>query len=556
MKTALRMVAALAAVLLHGPAAAEALLDNANGYTLDADGALVRFTGFLFDPASGRITRLLRDGDSRPAAVEARYDAQGRTVLPGMIDAHGHVMPLAMRRFLVDLAGTESLESAMARVSRYAGNTPAPNWIIGRGWDQDRWGLGRPLVAADIDAVIADRPVWLLRVDEHTAVANSAAMALAGITAATPDPAGGRIGRDGQGRPNGIFVDRAMDLIWSSLPREEPAALDRGLIEAQQDLFSLGLTMVTDLATYPRQWYSFRRAGDRGHLKIRIVTYALDADFLSDVSPQGPSPWLYEGRLRMLGQKLVVDGALGSRGAWLIAPYADAAGETGLARIQPEDMRAALVRLARNGHQAAIHAIGDRANREVLGAIEAVDAQHPGDRRWRIEHAQVVDPGDMPRFARHGIIASMQPVHQTSDRTMAEARLGPNRLAGAYAWRTMLDNHVPLAFGSDFPVESANPFVGMAIAMTRQDQNGQPPGGWRPEQRIPLQAAFAAYTTGPAYAAFAEDRIGRLGEGMYADFVIIDRDIFQSTAEQVRATRVLETWVGGERVWAREGGGG
>jgi predicted amidohydrolase YtcJ len=252
----------------------------------------------------------------------------------------------------------------------------------------------------------------------------------------------------------------------------------------------------------------------------------------------------------MGGVKLYADGALGSRGAWLKRPYADAPKETGLGFLADDQLLNLMSRSAMDGFQLAIHAIGDRANAQALDAIEEIASTYKDDRRWRIEHAQIVDPADLPRFGRHGIIPSMQPVHQTSDRTMVEARLGPDRLAGAYAWATLLKQSGHIAFGSDYPVESPNPFVGWAAAFTRQDPQGQPPGGWQPQEAVSRLQAWRAFTTDAAYAGFAETRFGTLAPGMRADFVIVDRDPSEATPEALRETRVLETWVGGEKVWS------
>lgn len=541
---------ALAAFLLPAPAQADALIDNANGYTLDEQGDLVRFTGLLFDPETGRVTRLLRRNDDRPRELDFRHDARGQTVIPGLIDAHGHLMGLGYNAIQLDLSDTTSLEEAMARLAQYSAENPTLRWVVGGGWNQERWGLGRFPTAADLDAAVADRPVWLVRVDGHAGVANSAAMAQANVTASAQSPAGGRIERDGR-EPNGVFIDAAMALVEQAIPTPQPPVRDMALREAQELLLSYGVTTMHDMGTGADDWGVIRRAGDRGLLQIRVISYANALDTLLDIAGDAKTPWLYDGRLRMVGLKIYGDGALGSRGALLNAPYADAPGETGLALIDGIALRNRLSRLSLDRFQAAIHAIGDGANREALGAIEELASRYTDDRRWRIEHAQVVDPADLPRFGRHGIIASMQPVHQTSDRLMAEARLGPNRLTGAYAWNSMLRVGSRLAFGSDFPVESPNPFPGLAVAISRQDAAGQPAGGWQAHERVSLQQAFAAFTTDAAFAGFAEDQVGRLGEGLYADFLILDRDIFDATPEEIRATQVAETWVGGERTWVR-----
>jgi predicted amidohydrolase YtcJ len=282
------------------------------------------------------------------------------------------------------------------------------------------------------------------------------------------------------------------------------------------------------------------------------MSYASGIDTMLAVAGTRPTPWLYDGRLRMGGVKLYLDGALGSRGAWLKAPYRDAPGQRGLPFMNDTVLKNVMSRAAMDGFQVAVHAIGDQANATMLDAIEELAQTYKGDRRWRIEHAQIVDPVDLPRFARNGIIASMQPTHETSDWRMAEARMGAERLQGAYAWRTMLDNHVPLAFGSDFPVENPNPFPGLAAAISRQDAQGNPPGGWMPQQRLTLLEAFAAFTRGGAYAGFAEDRLGTLEPGRMADFIFVDRDIFTvNDPRQIAETRVLETYVAGNKVWER-----
>ncbi|QLC25090.1 amidohydrolase family protein [Parasphingopyxis algicola] len=541
---------ALAAFLLPAPAQADALIDNANGYTLDADGNLIRFTGLLFDVETGRVTRLLDRNDDRPRELDFRHDAQGQTVIPGLIDAHGHLMGLGYNAIQLDLSDTTSLSEAMARLAQYSAENPTLRWVVGRGWNQERWGLDRFPTAADLNAAVSDRPVWLVRVDGHAGVANSAAMAEAGVTASAQAPAGGRIERDGR-EPNGVFVDAAMALVERAIPTPQPPVRDMALRKAQELLLSYGVTTMHDMGTSADDWGVLRRAGDRNLLQIRVISYANALDTLLDIAGDAMTPWLYDGRLRMVGLKIYGDGALGSRGALLNAPYADAPGETGLALIDGIALRNRLSRLSLDRFQAAIHAIGDGANREALAAIEELASRYNDDRRWRIEHAQVVDPADLPRFGRNGIIASMQPVHQTSDRLMAEARLGPNRLTGAYAWNSMLRNGSRLAFGSDFPVENPSPFPGLAVAISRQDAAGQPAGGWQAHERVSLQQAFAAFTTDAAFAGFAEDQVGRLGEGLYADFLILDRDIFDATAEEIRATQVAETWIGGERTWVR-----
>ena len=541
----------LAALALAGPAFADGLVDNVNGYTLDAKGRVQRFTGIAID-RQGKVARLYERGDKRPtAALDYRLDAGGKTLIPGLIDAHGHVMELGLQALSLDLSDTATLAEAQAKLRAYAADHPNLRWITGGGWNQERWGLGRMPTAADLDAVVADRPVWLSRIDGHAAVANSAALAAAGVTAKTVAPAGGRI-EMAAGKPSGTFIDAAQALVQKAVPPPLPRERDAALAKAQELLIADGITATADMGTSVDDWLTLRRAGDAGRLSVRIMSYAFGVDTMIAVAGTQPTPWLYDGRLRMAGVKLYADGALGSRGAWLKADYADAPKQRGLQFLDDAKLRNLMSRAAMDGFQVAVHAIGDAANGQVLGAIEELSETYKGDRRWRIEHAQIVDPADLPRFAKNGIVASMQPTHETSDWRMAEARLGPARLAGAYAWRTMLDEKVPLAFGSDFPVERPDPFAGLAAAVSREDVKGEPAGGWLPGQKLSFVEALAAFTTGAAYAGFAEDRIGSLTPGHFADFVLIDRDVFAASPVEIRGTKVIETWVGGKRMVAHK----
>ena len=546
----LRKIILVLAMLVASPALADILVDNVNGYTIREDGRLYRFNGMWIGD-DGRVRQLYRSGDARPNRPRFLLNGRGRTLIPGLVDAHGHVIGLGMGALELDLSDTNSLAEAQQRIAAYAAANPTPRWIVGRGWNQERWNLGRFPTNAELDAVVGDRPVWLERVDGHAGWANSMAMREADVTAATPAPAGGRIERTGRA-PSGIFVDAAKALIERAVPPPQPVTRDHAFARAQEILLSYGLTTVADMGTDAADWAVMRRAGDDGRLNIRILSYASGIDNLLAIAGTRPTPWLYDGRLRMVGVKLYLDGALGSRGAWLKAPYRDAPTQRGLPLLTDTVLKNLMSRAAMDHFQVAVHAIGDQANAELLGAIEEMGSSYGGDRRWRIEHAQIVDPADLPRFARNSIIASMQPTHQTSDWRMAEARMGIERLQGSYAWRSMLDNHVPLAFGSDFPVESPNPFPGLAAAISREDGQGQPAGGWMPQQRLTLEQAFAAFTRGGAYAGFAEDRIGTLEPGHMADFVFIDRDIFDgATPQQIRDTRVTETYLAGAKVWER-----
>ncbi len=549
MKFLSKLLLALAALMMPVSAFADGIIYNVNGMTLDEDGRVVRFNAMIVG-SDGRVVKIFNMGrrDRLPEGMEWRADMEGRTLLPGMIDAHGHVMGLGFQLSHLDLVGTQSLSEAQAKIAQWGADNSA-KWIVGGGWNQEIWGLGRFPTAQELDAVTGDRPTVLERVDGHAMWVNSAALEAAGITRDTPDPAGGRIERDAAGNPSGVLVDAAMALVSGKVPQPTPREANAAFLAAQRYLLTQGVTATADMGTTVDDWLLYRRMGDLGLLDIRIMSYGSGVETALAVGGQGPTPWLYRDRLRMGGIKLYADGALGSRGAWLKADYADAPGQRGLGFLSDDQLGNLMVRGAMDNFQIAVHAIGDRANQQVLDVIDELSDTYDGDRRWRIEHAQIVDPADLPRFGKHGIIASMQPVHQTSDMHMAEARLGPDRLAGAYAWKSMLENGATLAFGSDFPVEAPQPFVGWAVAVSRQDADMLPFGGWQPQQIITREQAWAAYTIGAAYAGFAEDKFGRLAPGLRADFIIVDRDPLNVSTSQLRGTRVLETWIDGQRVW-------
>jgi predicted amidohydrolase YtcJ len=534
-----KSIVALAAALLASSASADTAITNANGIQVDAAGHLEHFSGLLIGD-DGKVVRLLHAGDPTPMATKV-VDAHGQALLPGLIDAHGHVMDLGAFASTLDLVGTTSIADLQRRLQDYASANPDAAWIEGFGWNQELWSEKRFPTAADLDAAVPGRPVVLERVDGHAVVANSAAMKAAGVTAATKAPAGGEI-------HDGLFVDTATGLIGKAVPEPTDAERDAAFQKAQETLLGFGVTGVGSMSTSLEDWNTFRRAGDAGRLKVRLMVYLLGVEPLK-IMPR-PTDWMYGDRLHAGGVKLFADGALGSRGAWLKQPYADKPDTRGLQFHSDAEYLTLADTAASHGFQVATHAIGDAANAQVISAYEILSKKYPGDRRWRIEHFQIVDPADIPRLKPAGIIASMQPTHQTSDRLMAEKRLGPDRLKGAYAWQTVEKLGIPLAFGSDFPVESPNPFPGLSAAISRQDINGQPPGGWIPSERLSFAQALAAFTRGAAYAGFAERKFGALERGKWADFILVDRDPSKVDARSLARTKVLETWVGGKKAWS------
>ncbi|WP_114226670.1 MULTISPECIES: amidohydrolase [Sphingomonas] len=538
----------LAALLCSTPALADTLVNHVNGVQVTPAGGIEHFTGLLVGD-DGRVKRVLHGELLKLPGSTKVIDGGGRTMLPGLIDAHGHVMELGASRLQLDVTGTRSVAELQARLKAYAAAHPELPWIVGRGWNQELWADKRFPTAADLDAVVRDRPVWLGRVDGHAAVGNSAALRAAGVTAATATPSGGRIDKDASGRPTGLFVDAATGLVERAVPAATPAQRRAALLAAQADLLSKGVTAAADMGTPLDDWHAMRSAYGEGALKVRIMSYAMGPDNLKAIAAEGQTGWSFGDRLKLNGIKLYADGALGSRGAYLKQPYADAP-TRGLALLTPAQLKAEAGVAASGGWQIAVHAIGDAANNMVLTAYEQLGSAR-GDRRWRVEHAQILDPADLPRFARDKVIASMQPTHETSDRLMAQARLGPKRLAGAYAWQTLTKSGARLALGSDFPVEDPNPFPGLAAAVSRQGLDDQPPGGWRPWEKLTFAQALAGFTRWAAWAGFAEGRYGSLEPGKWADFILVDRPVDKVSAHDMARTQVEETWIAGERVWAR-----
>jgi hypothetical protein len=531
--------------------AAPTLVERISGYTLSG-GRLVQFNALAFDQG-----RVLETGDEAQLARKypdaKQIDGRGRTLLPGLIDAHGHVMDLGKESTQVRLEGTKSLAEAQQRIGAYARAHPGLPWLLGAGWNQVLWNLGRFPRAAELDQAAGDRPAAMWRVDGHAVWLNTRALAMAGITRATRDPVGGRLERDSQGDPSGVLVDKAMELVERIVPPPTDAERRAALRAAFAHMHSVGLTGVGDAGCPGWEIELYRELADRGELSMRM--YAMirgtGADF-DALAKRGPLIGYGNDRLTVRAVKLFADGALGSRGAAMLAPYSDMPSQRGLLFMTDEEMEHAVEKGLRAGYQVNVHAIGDAANHQVLGAFERSYAAVGGRQlRNRIEHAQVVDLSDFARFRQLDLIASMQPTHATSDKNMAEDRIGAQRLKGAYAWRRFLDQGTRIAGGSDFPVESDNPFFGLHAAVTRQDHDDQPPGGWHPEQALTLLEAFRAFTVDAAYAEHWEQAIGSLEPGKWADFILIDRDLFKIAPREIWKIQVEETWIAGEKVYDR-----
>ncbi|WP_158880481.1 amidohydrolase [Amycolatopsis anabasis] len=518
------------------------LLDNVRGYTF-AEGRLREFRSLLVS-GDGRVESL----DPGNTGGARRIDGRGRVCLPGLHDAHGHIWNFGARATQLDLSGTRSLDEAIAALGRYAGEHRELKWLLGRGWNEVVWGLGRLPSAADLDRVVADRPVWLVRVDGHAAVTNTAGLRAANIGADTVSPPGGEIVRGPDGSPTGVFVDAAKSLVEKVLPPVGPADHEQRLRAAQDRLHRLGLTSVSDAGTAADQLAVLHQQAAAGKLTLRLNVF-LSWDAFTAVGDRVRTDSAANDLLRVRTVKLYVDGALGSRGAALLEPYRDAPGSRGLPQLTAQELNARVKRVVDAGYQCAVHAIGDQGNRLVLDAFDQALRGSGGALRHRIEHAQVVSVADIPRFRQLGLIASMQPVHATDDMNMAENRIGHDRMAGAYAWRRMLDQGTVLAAGSDFPVSPESPFEGLHAAVTRTDKEGKPAGGWYPEQAMTAPEALRAFTLDAAYAAHQERVLGSLEPGKWADLVLVDQNPF--ALEPGRAlwqTQVLQTWVAGRPV--------
>lgn len=502
----------------------------------------------------GRVAFAGRRADVNVPADEPMLDLEGRAVLPGLVDGHAHLTALARARLALDVTGLGSEERVAERVAAAAAHARPGEWITGRGWDQTLWPGQRFPARHVLDRAAPRNPVALTRVDGHALWVNSAALHTAGISRDTADPAGGLIVRDAQGEPTGLLIDTAQALVHRVQPRPSAEQFDRALRAAVQECLAKGLTGVHEMGVDLDGFAAYERLIARGELPFRVYAAVAmrSAETWERYRATGPVN-SGDGRLMVRAVKIVADGALGSRGAALHTPYHDDPGNTGLLLLPPEELERQVREAAAHGFQVCVHAIGDRANTLILDTFEKVLAERPGwDHRFRVEHAQVLTAADIPRFRRLGVIPSMQPTHCTSDMRWAGARLGPERLRGAYAWRSLLATGVIIAGGSDFPVEDPNPFHGIFAAVTRRPLSGEDMG-WQPEQRMTRLEAVRAFTTWNAYASFQEGELGTLEPGRRADLVVLSADVFTCPETAIKDIVPVLTMVGGEVAYRHDG---
>jgi predicted amidohydrolase YtcJ len=527
------------------PQPADLLVYNATVYTVDSTFSQAQ----AFAVRDGKFVAVGTAAELREKfKPQQEVDAQGQFVYPGFYDAHCHFYRYALGLRDADLVGTASWAEVVRKLGQHRQQFGQAAWLTGRGWDQNDWANKQFPTKDTLDKLFPDVPVFITRVDGHAALVNQKALDLAGITARTPI-SGGTITRDTQGQLTGLLVDNAVDLVSAKIPEPTPAEADAALLQAQRLCLAVGLTSLADAGLDKPNIDRMEALQKQHKLKLRLYAMlnptAANKNFYLKNGP------VTHDRLTVNSFKVYADGALGSRGACLVAPYADKPKETGFLLSTEKEYRALAKELAASKFQMNTHAIGDSANRIILNIYgEALKGQK--DRRWRIEHAQVITPADMPKFGQFGIVPSVQPTHATSDMYWAGERLGKERLKTAYAYEELRKQYGQVAIGSDFPVEDINPLFGFHSAVARQDAKNYPNGGFQMENALSRPDALRGMTTWAAHAAFEDKQKGSIKPGMAADFVILNKDLLKAPAAELRGAQVQQTWIAGEQVYKRK----
>ena len=527
------------------------LLTNGNVYTVNDRQPRVE----AIASKNGRVLFVGSNEDAKKFHAAKMVDLHGRTVVPGFTDSHCHIFGIGEREMRLNLEGTTSLEDFLARVKERVHKTAHGKWITGRGWIETFWKPPQFPKREELDKIAPDNPVFLTRADGHASVANSAALKIARIDKDTPDPFGGQILKQ-NGEPNGMLLDNAQDLVAKNIPKPTDAEREEALLRGIEREIKLGWCEIQNAGSYKADVDLIRKAFEAGKIKIRFINavYGPGADaqnFLRD----GPTINVFDHHFTQRTIKVIFDGALGSRGAALLKPYSDTPETSGFLTEKPEELRPMFDEALRRGIQVETHAIGDRANRLILDLYEQAFKAVPSDKRkirdprWRVEHAQIVDPADLPRFAKLGVIPSMQPSHAISDLFFAPARLGMDRLAGAYAWQSFLKSGCIIAGGSDAPVERGEPMIEFYAAVARKSIKGESGEGWHPEQAVSREDAVKMFTIWPAYAAFEERDKGSIEVGKLADFTVLSQDIMKIPEAEILETRNEMTVIGGEIIY-------
>ncbi|MCL1151189.1 amidohydrolase [Shewanella ulleungensis] len=527
------------------------LVHDVNGYTL-VGGKLQTFNAIQF--TDDKIDRLFTKDQTLPSASNiATIDGKGKTLLPGLIDAHGHVLSYGLSLLTADLTNTSSEQDAVVRAQAFIKKNPTDSWLMGRGWNQELWDNKQFPSKESLDKAFSANPVSFGRIDGHAIWVNSKALALAGISANTVSPEGGEIVRDEQGNPTGVLIDNAMNLVFNVIPDLNQQQLESTLTLAMDSLASYGLTSVHDAGISISNIKAYQQLAANNAMSVRVNgMLSVEDPRFDSILKQGHITTT-DDMFKVDSVKISADGALGSRGAALIKEYSDQPGHKGLMLYSDEQLGKLILQAMKAGFQVNTHAIGDNANQVVLNKYQtAIASTDSKALRHRVEHAQILDLADVPRFAQLGVIASVQATHATSDKNMAENRLGKARLAGAYAWRKLLNANAVIANGSDFPIESPNPFFGLHASVTRQDHLNKPLDGWLAGEKLSRIEAFKSFTIDAAYAGHQEQLLGTLEAGKKADFILVEDDYFAINPQQIWQNKVIATWVNGRQVFVKE----